>query len=262
MRIMFLNQSPADPEGGAAHQRISELLNSYASPGTEVELHYPDDYPGGGVMDRLGDQNMLNGLHHWMETPALVKKIVSAAEDGYDAVIQSNTFDPGVEAGRLAVRIPVIGLFKTALHVAFTLGNRIGVIVPLASHIPYVWRILDSYGVASHITDVNSIGVYGKDLDERRDEIKELAASQILELAEASGSEVIIPLGGALIPYVVRPEELTPAIGVPVLNTKAIGIAYAELCVKTGLSHSPVAYPGIPLTSADVHSFAFPGARS
>ncbi len=36
-------------------------------------------------------------------------------EQGFDAVVQSNHFDPGVEAARLAVRIPVIGPFRTAL---------------------------------------------------------------------------------------------------------------------------------------------------
>ena len=29
--------------------------------------------------------------------------------------MQSNTFDPGVEASRLAVRIPVIGLLRASL---------------------------------------------------------------------------------------------------------------------------------------------------
>ena len=43
------------------------------------------------------DVSILTGLHHAMATAAIIRKIVWAEENGYDAVIQSNTFDPGVE---------------------------------------------------------------------------------------------------------------------------------------------------------------------
>ena len=33
----------------------------------------------------------LAGLHHALEPPALVKKIIEAERTGYDAVVQSNT---------------------------------------------------------------------------------------------------------------------------------------------------------------------------
>ena len=109
MRILFLNQAPKR----SAHYepaKIEAQLNGYASPGTKVEIGFPDDYEGSQVFDTIGSQSALNGLHHMMETPAIVRKIFWAAENGYDAVISSNTFDPGVDGGRLAVDIPVIGL--------------------------------------------------------------------------------------------------------------------------------------------------------
>ncbi len=53
----------------------------------------------------------------------------------------------------------------------------------------------------------------------------------------------IIPLGGKIYPYVVTPEELEPAIGVPIVNTKAVGVSYAELMVRSRISHSIKAYP-------------------
>ena len=50
MRIMFLNHTPANPNGSAGHERIQNLLRSYCSPGTELDLCYTDDYEGAGVM--------------------------------------------------------------------------------------------------------------------------------------------------------------------------------------------------------------------
>lgn len=48
MKIMFLNQAPRKGERGYACKldEITELLNSYASPGTEVVIEFPDDYEG------------------------------------------------------------------------------------------------------------------------------------------------------------------------------------------------------------------------
>ena len=146
MRICFLNQAP---EQSKAYEtaKIEAQLNTYASPGTKVEIVFPDDYEGSQLYDTIGAQSILNGLHHMMETPAIVRKIFWAAQNGYDAVIQSNTFDPGVDGGRLAVNIPVIGLLRTSMHAALTLADRVGITVPLPGHVPYTWRILRSYGL-------------------------------------------------------------------------------------------------------------------
>ena len=170
MRIMFLNQAPKKSSHYDA-AAIEAQLNSYASPGTKVEIAFPDDYEGAQLFDSIGSQSMLNGLHHMMEVPSIVRKIFWAAQNGYDAVISSNTFDPGVDGGRLAVNIPVIGLLRTSMHAACTLADRVGITVPLAPHVPYTWRILRTYGLDRFVSDIRPIGVYGKDVDtaEERD---------------------------------------------------------------------------------------------
>lgn len=257
MRIMVLVQSPRDPSMEASYARWDKQLKSYASVGTTIELHFPDDYPGARVYEAMGDRTVLTGLHHALEVPALVKKTVWAQENGFDAVIQSNTFDPGVDAGRLAVKIPVIGLFRSSLNVARMLGNRIGVLVPLDGHVPYTWRLLASYGADRFVHSVRAIGVYDRDLISRREEITALANSKLAEMVATAGVEVVIPLGGALIPYVVDPAELGTDIGLPVLNTKAIGVSIAEMCVRHGLTQSPLAYPYIDLPLQTYEQTAF-----
>jgi len=93
MRICFLNQAP-QRSAGYEPKKIEALLNSYASSGTRVEIVFPDDYEGAQLYETIGAQSILNGLHHMMETPAIVRKIFWAAQNGYDAVISSNTFEP------------------------------------------------------------------------------------------------------------------------------------------------------------------------
>jgi Asp/Glu/hydantoin racemase len=260
MRILFLNQAPRSPKGGDNVgynvEKVEKQLNSYASPGTKVEIGFPDDYEGSKATDAIGKQSMLNGLHHMMEVPGLVRKIVWAAENGYDAVIQSNTFDPGVDGGRLAVKIPVIGLFRTSLHAATTLADQIGITVPLASHVPYVKRMLRAHGLSDFVVGVKPIGIYGDDIPDHKEEIFGITCNLIKGLV-ADGAELIVPLGGALIPYVVDPVDLQRETGAPVINTKAIGINFAELCVKMKMAHSPLTYPLAKLSYKDFTQSAF-----
>ena len=243
MRIMVLTQSPRTPTMDKRHDRIQALLQSYASPGTTVDLDYPDDFPGAEVFEAQGDKMALTGLHHAIETPALIAKTVWAAEQGYDAVVQSNTFDPGVEPGRLAVSIPVIGLFRTALHVAATLADRIGILVPLDGHVPYTGRIARAYGMSDRVVGIRPLGIYGKELESNKEHITEKAVELMQQLVKEDRAELLLPLGGALIPYVVDPAILQERVGVQVINTKAVGIRMAELYVNTGLTHSAVTYP-------------------
>lgn len=252
MRIMVIDQAPLSKEKEPPYDvdAITALLNSYASPGTTIEIGFPDNFEGAQILDSIGAQSKLNGLHHMMETPAIIRKIFWAQENGYDAVISSNTFDPGVDGGRLAVDIPVIGLMRASMHAALVLADRVGVTVPLPPHVPYTRRILRSYGLEQFAVDVKPIGVY-VDAGKRKKEIFDIAVKLIRDLVDRAGAEIILPLGGALIPYIVDPADLAAATGVQVLNTKAIGIRFAELCVSQKMTQSAITYPRPQLKYAD-----------
>jgi len=252
MRILVIDQAPRGPKAQPYDvAAIEKLLNSYASPGTRVEIGFPDEFEGSNVFLTIGAQSALNGLHHLMETPAIVRKIFWAAQSGYDAVISSNTFEPGVDGGRLAVEIPVIGLMRTALHAALTLADRVGITVPLRPHVPYTWRLLRSHGLDRFVSDIRPIGIYGADIAQRRAEIFDITVRTIRALVEETRAEIIVPLGGAIIPYVVDPKDLAATTGVQVLNTKAIGIRFAEMCVACGMTQSALTYPKAKLTYDD-----------
>jgi Asp/Glu/hydantoin racemase len=253
MRILFVDQQPRTERSVQPYDiaRIEALLNSYASPGTRIEIGFPDDYAGSQLMSTIGAQSKLNGLHHMMETPSIVRKIFWAAENGYDAVISSNTFDPGVDGGRLAVNIPVIGLHRTAMHAALTLADRVGITVPLPPHVPYTWRLMRTIGLDRFISDIRPIGIYGADIAERGPEIFDTTVKVMRGLLDETRAEILLPLGGAIIPYVVDPKDLAKAVGVQVLNTKAIGIRFAEMCVACGMTQSAITYPKAKLSYDD-----------
>jgi allantoin racemase len=260
MRIMYLNHQPRQPgkRPEVSDDEIQAGLNKAASPGTSIEIHWPDDYRGARAKVVMDAENVQNGIDHIMEPLPLMRKIKWAEENGFDAVLQGNTFDPGVEGGRLVARIPVVGVTKTALHVAATLSDRIGVTVPLACHVKEVQRNLHLYNMDNFVTAVRPIGIYGRGIAKRRQEITEITCGIIRSLVEDTGAEYILPLGGALIPFVVDPAVLEKETGVPVINTKTIGVAFTEMCVRLGLIHSPLTYEYFPaLTSKHLSQYAY-----
>src|ERR1700687_2079496 len=161
MRILVIDQAPRTAKSQPPYDvaAVEALLNGYASPGTKIEIGFPEDFAGSPVSLTIGAPSALNGLHHMMETPAMVRKIFWPAQTGYDAVISSNTFEPGVDGGRLAVDIPVIGLMRTAMHAAATLADRIGITVPLPPHVPYTWRLLRTHGLDRFVSDIRALRI-------------------------------------------------------------------------------------------------------
>src|SRR5215813_3827984 len=243
MRIMMLNHQPKREGGPEYEARVLALLQSFASPGTTIEMHYPEDLGATEVTAHLRKSQALAGLHHALEVPALVKKVIEAERTGYDAVVFSNTFDPGVEVARCAVRIPVIGVLRASCHFAASIADRFGLIAPLDSHALYAGHIIEHYRMWRFVSGIKAINTYEVgDLSAYYDLLVERMVAVGKELI-AEGTHAIIPLGGRLVPYVVSPLELEAELKVPVINTKLVGIRHAEMLVDGKNSHSIKSYP-------------------
>ena len=73
-------------------------------------------------------------------------------------------------------------------------------------------------------------------------------------LAERAGTdrakldEALVHLQNA---FRINPDDLAKATGAQVLNTKAIGIRFAEMCVACGMTQSALTYPRAKLSYED-----------
>ena len=251
MRIMFLNQAPKKSSHYDA-AAIEAQLNSYASPGTKVEIAFPDDYEGAQLFDSIGSQSMLNGLHHMMEVPSIVRKIFWAAQNGYDAVISSNTFDPGVDGGRLAVEIPgdraFAHLHARRLHARRPGGHHGAARPARALHLAHPAHLRPRPFRHRHPADRRlrqGRGSVGRTRFSTSP--KGLSAGWSTRPAQKSSCRS----AARSFPTWSNPDDLAKATGVQVLNTKAIGIRFAEMCVAFGMTQSAITYPRAKLSSDD-----------
>ena len=194
------------------------------------------------------------GFSHHILAPAIIKKALEAQEDGFDAVVNVNTYDPGVEAARFVLRIPILGVGKASCHWARILADRIGIIVPFDTSIPIAYRLLKSYGVSDSISSIVAanppIGA-----DKGQEEVFQCFENAGKKCAQ-DGAQIIIPLCGIFIPMTLSAKALSEQVGIKVVDTLAVGIGLVELMVRFDMVHSEKAYPSmVKIMSSEISSF-------
>jgi len=254
MRILIvgglgITQGTAARSAGHAVEDAPSITPSpfqkYASPGTRVDSANPNPawYTTGEVeaTKNGGDRY----LRWWMPIPAIVRTCVWAERNGYDAIIQTNNFEHGVEASRIAVRIPVLGLARTTMHLAANIADRVGVTVPLDGYFVLARRLLQGYGLMDFVSGMRSLGfeeVPPADQVERLRPIMFERTVEIMREMVKDGAECIVPLGGAVVPSILDPVDLEREVGAPVLNPRQVGVRTAEMYVSLGLTQSEITY--------------------
>jgi allantoin racemase len=238
--LIVLPGTDADYPAGhlpAAIESREAVMRELVAPGTTVDVGALA--PGSAGVHKPGGNS---GKLALVATP-MVARVQQAEAEGYDAVVVYGTFDPGAEAARSFVGIPVVGTGRAGLLLAATLGDRLGVLVYEQSLKTVALRTARAYCLEHLIADVRAIDVpptmMGPRVVQVRKRMIELSRAMIAE----RGAQVILPMGLSMLPTTVLPAEVMPEIGAPVVDPLLAGVKLAETLVQMGLSQSPLAYP-------------------
>lgn len=177
-----------------------------------------------------------------------VAKIAQAEKDGMDGVISNCMLDPGVEAGRQLVSIPVIGPAETSMHIAAMLGHRFSVVTILDSLIPAFEEHAAKLGLASHLASVRAVNMRGHELDDQA-RVGNAVVGESVKAVREDGAHVIILGCTAMRGLAKDVEEGLRRQGiadVPVVDPAILALKIAEALVDIGLSHSKRTYPNPP----------------
>ena len=163
-----------------------------------------------------------------------------AEREGYDAVVPLGMLDIGVEGGRSAVDIPVIGPLQAALHVAAQVGEHFGVVCYHPSAMPRHRAQCIAYGMEDFIAGRRASGVYLQHIAANKERMVESFLAAARALIEEDGADVIIPQGITQCPVQMSPKWLSDQLGVPVVEGIGAPIKRAGLLVSLGLRQSRV----------------------
>jgi allantoin racemase len=180
--------------------------------------------------------------------PNIVRKIVEAEKDGVDAVIVDCMAEPGVQAAREVVSIPVIGTAETAMRVASMLGHRFSVITVLDRAIPRFERHGPRTGLSKQIASLRAVNIPVLEMDSTERLVEALIEQSALAVRE-DGAHVIVfgCTGMAGLSEAVKNGLAALGISdVPVVDPAIVAVKVAEALVDMRLSHSKRTYPSPP----------------
>lgn len=234
MRISYVVPGPMSkgPLGMAEVRRRERLLNEWAFAGTEVRVL---DVPTGPASIESAYEEML-------AIPATLELIMQCERDGHDAAIIGCFGDPGLEAARELVRMPVVGPCESAMLLAAGLGHRFSVLTIYDSLIAGQELLAVKAGVRGKLASVRATNIPVLEL------MKDPAATRarLIEVAGACVREDradAILFGCMTMSFLDLAREVSQAVGVPAVNAARAALKQAEALVSMGLTHSKTAFP-------------------
>jgi allantoin racemase len=172
-----------------------------------------------------------------------VKEVVKAEADGWNAVLLTGEYDVGAEVARHLVRIPVIDVGSVSARFAPNLGDRAAMLVTQDSVRSYARKLLRRWGVGDFIGATVAWNIPLAEGWARRAQMRELTLRICREAMAQTDINVILPFCAVFVPFIVTPQELEDALGIPVVNGVAVGLKTAEMFVALGMRHSARDYP-------------------
>lgn len=199
------------------------------------------------LLDR-GPASIESRYDEAVAVPEVVRKAMEAEKDGVDAVIIDCMADPGLEAAREMVSIPVVGPAETAMHVAAMLGHRFSIIIVLDSAASMFEDHVSRIGVAERLASVRAVNIPVLELGDTERVIKALTEQSAMAVTD-DGAHVIVFGCTGMIGLAGEVKGGLEDLGipdVPVIDPAFLAVKVAEAFVDMGLSHSKRTYPHPP----------------
>ena len=173
--------------------------------------------------------------------PELVHQIQAAEKAGADAAVIAHYLDPGLDAARELVSIPVIGAGHTTFRLAATLARHISVITPVRSHLGPIEDIFADESLLNRLVSIKLIEGFQKDSKYCPRSLLELAQ----EAVEIDGARLIVLALPDYNDWADQVKERLAIRGnpVPILDPVKVAIKHAENIVEMGMSQSKLTYP-------------------
>lgn len=197
-------------------------------------------------------------LDEALAAPGVAACAVEAERAGADAIVIDCMGDPGMDAAREVVGIPVLGPCLTSMHTAAMLGHRFSVLTVLDRVLPSFEKRAAVYGLSSTMASVRAVDIPVLDLEEDRERsIKQLTAAAITAIEQDRAHSLVFGCTGMLGWADDLAQALTDAgyPGVPVIDPIPTTLRTAAALVASGLTHSKRTYPAPPAKARPGSSF-------
>ena len=233
MRILYQLTSPMDRTIGQQEvRRRQSVLQASAAQGTEVLVEPTAQGPAS--IESAHDAGLV--------VPELIRLAPEAERRGLDAMIIGCYSDPGLDALREMLTMPVVGPGAASLHLGAQLGTRLSVLTPTGRGYGRVAQRMRALALGPLLVSVRGVGLSVMDLAEQTPGALDKAAVAA-RVAVDDGADVLVLgcMSMAFLPGIC--ETLSERVGVPVVNPMIAALKTAEAIATMRISHSKVAWP-------------------
>lgn len=150
MNICIVNITPV-PAEYLDHNRkvVDDCCARVLLPGTQLAFRAPQRGPL-SLPQYLEDYRN-PWFQHWI-VHEVIRTVVAADREGFDAIVVNCFDDPGVKEARALVKTPVFGLSEPTFHYACQLGAKLGALVPdMPGQVAFVQGQIDAMGLSSRM---------------------------------------------------------------------------------------------------------------
>ena len=183
-----------------------------------------------------------------LAAPEIVELARKAERDGFDAVVISCFFDPGLRAAREVLSIPIASAGESSLLVACSLGHRIGIVTTVANSIPVIRDLVKILGLESQVGTVRAASVGVLELDKSEKTIQALLGETTRAIMEDKCDVIVLGCTGmAEVAADLQRRVLAAGYEVPMVDPLRAAIQWAEMLVNLKLKHSGIAYRKPPV---------------
>lgn len=210
MRILVVNSNTTD----SVTARIGDAARAVAAPGTAIEaVSAPYGLP------------LIVTRADWMVAGPATVAALAERRGTYDAAVIACFGDPGLDAAKELLDVPVIGISEAAFHAACMLGRRFGVVSFTAALRPMFEECLAHHGLTARCAGFRMGPAFSGDPGRVAEERAPLIAELVRASVEQDGAEVVILAGG---PLAGLAPVLQPQLGVPLVDGTQAAVKLAE----------------------------------
>ncbi len=179
-----------------------------------------------------------------INVPHILEKIKKAEQEGYDAVVIDCFGDPGLDAAKELVEIPVLGANESSCHLAAQLAPRFSVLNVLPETEYLVRDLATKYGLLQHLASVVTIHVPVLELEADPGKVIASMVKAAEKAVRKDGASAIVfgCTGMSSLVEEVKSRLEDKGIRVPVIEPLRAAVCAAVARILMGVSHSKEAY--------------------
>lgn len=229
MKIAYVVPGPMPEQ---EMRRREGILRKWASPDVTVNITNIQEGPA----------SIESMYEEYLSISGTAKQMYRLEQEGYDAAILGCAGDPGIDAMReVTSTMLVTGPGAISMQTAAMLTHRFSLITVASSLIDTCYELAYKAGVLAKLASVRAVDVPVLELATNREATvaKIIAVGrQAIEQDRAQG----LVLGCMSMGFLEVAEEIQEELGVPVINPSRVCLHMTEALLRSGHSHSKLAY--------------------